>query len=71
MGKIVFNFKDFKESKEEEKVDDKVTKVTEPLKDKELSEPKKKEEKSVETEKVMPIKVKDFVIDNELTKKRK
>ena len=70
MGKIVFNFKDFKESKEE-KVDDKVTKVTEPIKDKELSEPKKKEEKPVETEKLMPVKVKDFVIDDKVTKKNK
>ena len=47
----VFSFEDFmnkgvapvKESKkEEEKVDDKVTNVTEPVKDKELSEPKRK-----------------------------
>ncbi len=70
----VFSFEDFmnkgvtpvKESKkEEEKVDDKVTNVTEPVKDKELSEPKKKEEKPVETEKVMPVEVEDFVIDED------
>ena len=70
----VFSFEDFmnkgvtpvKESKkEEEKVDDKVTNVTEPIKDKELSEPKKKEEKPVETEKVMPVEVEDFVIDED------
>jgi len=70
----VFSFEDFmnkgvtpvKESKkEEEKVDDKVTNVTEPVKNKELSEPKKKEEKPVETEKVMPVEVEDFVIDED------
>lgn len=70
----VFSFEDFmnkgvtpvKESKkEEEKVDDKVTNVTEPVKDKELSEPKKKEEKPIETEKVMPVEVEDFVIDED------
>lgn len=70
----VFSFEDFmnkgvtpvKESKkEEEKVDDKVTNVTEPVKDKEISEPKKKEEKPVETEKVMPVEVDDFVIDED------
>ena len=70
----VFSFEDFmnkgvtpvKESKkEEEKVDDKVTNVTEPVKDKELSEPKKKEEKPVETEKVMPVEVEEFVIDED------
>ena len=70
----VFSFEDFmnkgvtpvKESKkEEEKVDDKVTNVTEPVKDKELSEPKKKEEKPVETEKVMPVEVEDFVIEED------
>ncbi len=69
----VFSFEDFmskgttsiKESKKEEKVDDKVTDVTEPVKDKELSEPKKKEEKPVETEKVMPVEVEDFVIDED------
>lgn len=69
----VFSFDDFmnkgtnfiKESKKEEKVDDKVTNVTEPVKEKELSEPKKKEEKPVETEKVMPVEVEDFVIDED------
>jgi len=69
----VFSFEDFmnkgvtpvKESKKEEKVDDKVTNVTEPVKDKELSEPKKKEEKPVEAEKVMPVEVEDFVIDED------
>jgi hypothetical protein len=69
----VFSFEDFmnkgitpvKESKKEDKVDDKVTNVTEPVKDKELSEPKKKEEKPVETEKVMPVEVEDFVIDED------
>lgn len=64
----VFNFEDFRESKKEEKVDDKVTNITEPIKEKELSEPKEKDEKTVETEKVMPIDVEDFVIDKNESK---
>ncbi len=70
----VFSFEDFmnkgvtpvKESKkEEEKIDDKVTDVTEPIKDKELSEPKKKEEKLVDIEKLMPVEIEDFVIEDD------
>ena len=71
----VFNFDQFlngnstkpliKESVKEEKVPTEIEKFKAPVAEKELSEPKKKEEKTIETEKVMPVEIEDFVIDED------